>query len=85
MENSVKTYISEKILRGQVDIGNETSLYKSGLISSLSHMKLMNYLERTFSVNMASACVNMDDFDTVSKIVQSIQSHREAQHEEVLS
>ena len=72
MQDEIRLYIEKNILRGQTRIDDDTSLYQSGLLSSMSHLKLMNFLERKFRVSIAASVIDMDSFDTVSKISQVI-------------
>ena len=70
IENEIRDYISETILNG-VEIKNDTKLYNS--ISSLAHLKLINFLERKYDVVLNTHEINFETFNTVSKIAERIK------------
>lgn len=76
MKEKIRTYIYENILNEETEITDDTTLYTSGLITSMGHLKLVNYLERTFDVSIPMNELTMDNFDTVNLITQFIQDRK---------
>ena len=54
-------------------IKDDDPLVSSGLIDSLSILKLISSLERKLAVTIPTEKVQPDDFDTVDLIVETIQ------------
>lgn len=74
MKGKIRAYIYENILNGEVEINDDTPLYSSALITSMGHLKLINFLERTFDISIPAAKVNLDNFDTIHQMVQFVEA-----------
>ena len=74
MKEKIRTYIIENILEEEIDLTYRTVLYSDGLLNSMGHLKLLNFLERTFNVSIPAGEVNMDNFDTINQICDFIQN-----------
>jgi acyl carrier protein len=66
MKEKILAYIVENLLNEETDITSDTPLYTSGLITSMGHLKLVNYLERTFDLPIPMNELSMENFDTVN-------------------
>jgi acyl carrier protein len=77
MIEKIRDYIVENILNGEVEVTDDTPLYSSGLITSMGHLKLINYIERVFEISIPAGKINMDSFDTINQIVRFIQEEKE--------
>ena len=67
---TVKRYIVENIIPGQepADIDLETNLKESGILDSLSTLKLLQYLEAQFNVELHSEDLDEKHFSSVATI-----------------
>lgn len=58
-----------------VDISNlkkDDRLFSSGLLDSLSSVKLLTLLEEKFNITISPLDVSLEDVDQVSKIIETI-------------
>jgi acyl carrier protein len=76
MKEKIMAYIFENLLNEETEITADTPLYTSGLVTSMGHLKLVNYLERTFNVSIPMNELSMDNFDTVNLITEFIQERK---------
>ncbi|HJT58903.1 MAG TPA: phosphopantetheine-binding protein [Ktedonobacteraceae bacterium] len=76
MESIIIAYISRELLRepGQLPLRNDTSLLESGILDSLSLLKLLVFLEQEFKVPVDEFEVLPENFDTVNAICAYIRS-----------
>jgi acyl carrier protein len=74
MKESILTYISEKLLDNEFNITYDTPLYSSSVLTSMGHLKLVNYLERTYEISIPMSKVNLDNFDSINMIVDFINN-----------
>ena len=70
VRRAVREAISEAT---KATIKDDDPLVSSGLIDSLSILKLISSLERKLAVTIPTEKVQPDDFDTVDLIVETIQ------------
>ena len=49
-------------------IDEQTPLYSSGILSSMGHLKLVQFLERRYDIAIPMWEVSIDNFDTVEQI-----------------
>lgn len=49
-------------------IDEHTPLYSGGVLSSMGHLKLVQFLERRYDVSIPMWEVSIDNFDTVEQI-----------------
>ncbi|MBD3317893.1 MAG: hypothetical protein GF344_19075 [Chitinivibrionales bacterium] len=68
MEEKIRSYIEENLLEGSETIESDSPLYTSGLLSSMAHLKLINYLESTFDISIPGDKISLDNFDTLGQI-----------------
>lgn len=68
VSEKILSYIEDKLIDEAVDISGDTPLYSSGILNSMAHLKLMNFLERTFPISIPSHRVNLDNFDSLNQI-----------------
>jgi acyl carrier protein len=57
-------------------LGLEESLVSSGLLDSVGVLRLVNFLEDEFGVEIDAEDVNLENFDTVQGIVDLLKSYR---------
>jgi methoxymalonate biosynthesis acyl carrier protein len=74
MRNKILDYIINEVLNGESEITDDTSLYEGGLISSMGHLKLVQFLEHRFDVSLPMGEIDMENFDTVDQIADFVSS-----------
>jgi acyl carrier protein len=69
-------FITDDILMGQsqATITPETSLIESGILDSLSLIRLINFVEDNFNVTLEDEDVISDNFETVNVLSTLIES-----------
>ena len=62
----IKTNLAEDNLEGELE--KSDNLLESGIIDSLGMMKLINFMERKFNVQIPFGDITVENFMTVGKI-----------------
>lgn len=68
------TYLKDDL---RLDIGQiepEMSLFTSGLIDSFSMVELVIFIERSCSIKMKPSEVNLDNLDTIERILAFVET-----------
>ena len=69
-EEKILTYIRDELLDDDdVTIDSTTSLFEDRVLDSLNLLSLISFLEREFSTKIASSQVNIENLDTVERII----------------
>jgi len=70
IENQIKDFISSEIIDddGNLELDNTTMLIDSGIIDSMGIMKLLTYLEDTFSITIDGDELVPENFETIDAI-----------------
>jgi acyl carrier protein len=78
MESVIITYISHELIREpeQLPLKNDTPLLESGILDSLSLLKLLVFLEEEFKVPVDEFELIPENFNTVNAICAYIRSWR---------
>lgn len=76
MEEIIITYISQELVNKPevLPLNNETSLVESGILDSLSLLKLLVFLEEKFNILMDDFDIVPENFNTVDNICNYIRS-----------
>jgi acyl carrier protein len=74
IESTLKKYIYDEILVGSSDpLGNDDSLIDSGIIDSLSLLRLMSFIEKQFNIQIDDQEVVGDNFQTINVMKSFIE------------
>ncbi|MGI9499512.1 MAG: acyl carrier protein [Geminicoccaceae bacterium] len=73
MKDSIRTFIAGSLLSG-TDIANDDELLLSGLLDSMSVMRLVLHLETTFSVTIPPKDVIIEHFSSVETITAYLET-----------
>jgi acyl carrier protein len=73
VEELLKEFITSIIEPGN-EIQNDTPLYSSGLVSSMNHLQIINFIEKTFDVSIPMNQIGLANFDTIGLMAQFIQA-----------
>jgi acyl carrier protein len=70
VETIINDYISRELVQDPalLPLGNETSLLESGILDSLSFLRLMVFLEEQFGIMMGDADLLPENFASVDTI-----------------
>ena len=86
METIINDYISRELVQDPalLPLGNETSLLESGILDSLSFLRLMVFLEERFGIMMGDADLLPENFASVDTICAYLRArepgHQKAAH-----
>ena len=76
METVINDYISRELVQDPavLPLANETSLLTSGIIDSLSLLRLVVFLEERFGITMGDADLLPENFATVDTICAYVRA-----------
>lgn len=74
IEEQLTTYFRENCA---ADVDGDTALIESGLIDSMGVMELVEYLERSFGIEMDMDDLTVDRFGTITSITQLVIEKQE--------
>lgn len=76
IEQAIKSYILEEFLPGEdpAQLTASTPLITAGILDSIATLKLVGFLEKTFSVAFAAHEVDTDHLNTIERITQMVQT-----------
>lgn len=86
VETIINDFISSELVRDPalLPLGDETSLLESGILDSLSFLRLMVFLEERFGIMMGDADLLRDNFASVNTICAYLRArergHQKAAH-----
>lgn len=77
MEAVINDYITRELVQDPalLPLGNETSLLETGILDSLSLLRLVVFIQDRFGVAVDSADLVPEHFDTVDAICAYLRSH----------
>ncbi len=80
IESVVNDYLTKEVVTNPdlLPIKNDTQLIKSGILDSLSLLKLVFFLEQKFSISVGMEDVVPQNFDTIDTISAFVQSKKGA-------
>lgn len=73
MKETIKHYITDKIIREDIDFDYNTSLFEEGIIDSLGQVKLISFLEKNFSIAIEPGEITTENFDTINQIASLVE------------
>jgi acyl carrier protein len=74
IEQTLEKFITEELLLGQrTKIDPQESLTTSGVIDSLSLLRLIAFIEETFNVQVEDTELSPDNFETLDLMVDLIE------------
>lgn len=81
IEESIRKFINEELLLEKdsksLELDNNDSLLEKGVIDSFSMMKLLTFIETTFSVKIADEELMPENFDSISAIANFVKNKRQ--------
>ncbi len=81
MEKIIKEFIQTKLMSGEEkhNLTNTDNLIESGIVDSLGIMKLVDFIENTFSIEIGENDLTAENFETIeliSKFIVAIQESK---------
>ncbi|MBL7129979.1 MAG: acyl carrier protein [Candidatus Omnitrophica bacterium] len=73
MRQRLKTFVKDNFLFGKGEIEDNQHLFEAGIVDSFGFVELLSFIEKTFGVNFNRADIEIENFDTISHIVDSIE------------
>ncbi len=75
VRSSISTYIRSEfdVALSGAQLSDDTQLIESGIIDSLGIMKLLQYLEDSFSIHIADDELRPENFETPGTIVSLVE------------
>lgn len=73
---AIKNFIEEKLLQGRsdVDLAYDDDLLLSGLINSLGVMRLVDFAQDTFDVDIPASDITIEHFATIDDLATYVES-----------
>ena len=77
MKENIQQYIQNELVTASsaIEIDFEDDLLETGMIDSVSIMRLITYLEKEFSVKIPPKDMIIDHFMTIEAITRYLTSH----------
>jgi acyl carrier protein len=78
IESTVEEYLSKEVVTNPdlLPIGHDTQLIDSGILDSLSLLKLVFFLEEKFSINVGMEEVVPQNFETIDTITTFVRTKK---------
>lgn len=70
----IKTFIANNLLVKVIELKEDDSLFKSGLLSSLDLVSLLDFIEKEFKIVVPPEDVDFDNLDSIIKISSYLKS-----------
>jgi acyl carrier protein len=85
METAINDYISREFVRDPalLPLADDASLLDSGILDSLSLLRLVVFLEERFGITMGDADLLPENFASVNAICAYLRAREPAKHEAV--
>ena len=77
-EEIIEYIVDEYVEEDDVEIEEETSLIKDGIIDSFSIVALRNWLQKEYDITIPDEMGTVDNFETVNKIIELVNSRKNA-------
>jgi methoxymalonate biosynthesis acyl carrier protein len=76
LKEKIRSFIMSNVLvwEEEVEIADDDNIFKLGFVNSLFAMKLLNYIEKEFSIKVDNTEMNISNFSTVDNICALVNS-----------
>jgi len=76
IESSIKQYILSEFLPGEdpAQLTGSTPLISAGILDSIATLKLVAFLEESFSITMAAHETDAEHLDTIERIAKLVRA-----------
>jgi len=74
MEIQLKTFIEKHILNSSESVSADQELLISGLLDSMSVMRLVSFIKDEFSLSVPAQDITIEHFSSINSICQYLES-----------
>lgn len=79
MKDEIIEYIEDEYVEeDDVELDENTSLVKGGIIDSFSIVALRNWLQKTYEITIPDEQGTVENFETVTKIIELVNARKNA-------
>ena len=78
-KNDIFNFLKTQFAIEEKDVDENTGLFSEGLLDSFSIVDLVVYIENTSGIKMQPTDVNLDNLDSVAKILNFVSKERAPQ------
>lgn len=78
LNQKIRSYIEDNLVvfEDEAEFTDDDNIFKMGFVNSLFAMKLLNFVEKEFNITVENDEIDIQNFSSVSKIVQLVESKR---------
>lgn len=80
LKEQIRKFIESNLVvfEDEAEFSDSDNIFEMGFVNSLFAMKLVNYIEENFSVQVANDDLEISNFNSVDRITQFIENKRSA-------
>lgn len=80
LKEKIRQFIEANLVvfEDEADFGDGDNIFEMGFVNSLFAMKLVNYIEENFSIEVANDDLEISNFSSVDRITEFIASKQPA-------
>jgi acyl carrier protein len=76
LKEQLRVFIVNTFMGGQGPLKDSESLFAANVIDSFAMLELLAFIEKKFGISVNPSEVTMENFDSISKIVQLIEKKK---------
>ena len=80
LKEQIRKFIESNLVvfEDEAEFSDSDNIFEMGFVNSLFAMKLVNYIEENFSIQVANDDLEISNFNSVNRITEFIDSKRSA-------
>lgn len=80
LKEQIRKFIESNLVvfEDEAEFSDSDNIFEMGFVNSLFAMKLVNYIEENFNVQVANDDLEISNFNSVDRITQFIENKRSA-------
>lgn len=80
LKEQIRKFIESNLVvfEDEAEFNDSDNIFEMGFVNSLFAMKLVNYIEENFSIQVANDDLEISNFNSVNRIAEFIESKRTA-------
>ncbi|HLP58467.1 MAG TPA: acyl carrier protein [Candidatus Deferrimicrobium sp.] len=80
LKEQIRKFIESNLVvfEDEAEFTDSDNIFEMGFVNSLFAMKLVNYIEENFSIQVANDDLEISNFNSVNRITEFIESKRTA-------
>lgn len=80
LKEQIRKFIESNLVvfEDEAEFSDSDNIFEMGFVNSLFAMKLVNYIEENFSIQVANDDLEISNFNSVNRIAEFIESKRTA-------